>query len=635
MNMKPLQRILSIVIAAIMLCSVFATTAAAATKCACGHSPVIMISGFGATVLAQKQEDGTLKREFPPETKEILKLLGINSGDLVNGIVKLLAKQGTDAIEKPLREIITSILEPLRMNDDGTSYYDIVPILSSAEDTSLEAFTKNDQLDLVPYTGSEFLDMEVIGDKIGDDHVFNFLYDWRLSHVEAAAQLHDYIKQVCELTGHDKVSVYSISQGSLLLGTYMYEYPEDNYIDRAIFDTPLLAGSNLVSDLYTDEPLKLNFDITLDILRAILHTETDLSFIMDIIPADGANSVADYGLKSMILPMVINIPSFWEMCAPDQYEYIKNLRLDPVRNAELIKKVEKTRNGFMSHISETLYAQQEKGVSISIKACSGVPLASGTYDNSDGIVNMKYSCGATCAPLGETFDSDYKQAVNTGKNNISPDRTVDLSTGYMPERTWVVSRHYHGQAEWDPRTYDLLMELLLTDNIKDAYSHIEYPQFMESLAPTSDIVILFKSTNSSFLPTMGKYLFSCNCVMIKNLSKQDKIEVTSITTKDGTLRFNLTGPMILEPGETKQISFTGKVPSEDSYDTATVTYRRMTLTGKETTRSFGYTIAHNYSGVTKADLMPAYIVTAIQLANDMAEMLGRVNAVISFINGLL
>lgn len=73
--------------------------------------------------------------------------------------------------------------------------------------------------------------MEVIGDEIGDDHVFNFLYDWRLSHADVAAQLHDYLAEVCALTGHDKVSVYSISQGSLLLGTYMYEYPNDNYID--------------------------------------------------------------------------------------------------------------------------------------------------------------------------------------------------------------------------------------------------------------------------------------------------------------------------------------------------------------------------------------------------------------------
>ena len=62
--------------------------------------------------------------------------------------------EGHGGIEKPLRDIITSIVEPLRMNDDGTSYYDIVPILSGAKNTSLEAFTKNDQLDLVPYTGS-------------------------------------------------------------------------------------------------------------------------------------------------------------------------------------------------------------------------------------------------------------------------------------------------------------------------------------------------------------------------------------------------------------------------------------------------------------------------------------------------
>lgn len=149
MKKNPFKRILCIVIAAVMLCSVFASTAAAATKCACGHSPVVMISGFGATILSEKQEDGSLKRVFPPDTKEILKLLGGNAPDLITGIIELLAQKGTDGIEKPMREIITSIVEPLRMNDDGTSYYDIVPILSNAKDTSLEAFTKNDQLDCI------------------------------------------------------------------------------------------------------------------------------------------------------------------------------------------------------------------------------------------------------------------------------------------------------------------------------------------------------------------------------------------------------------------------------------------------------------------------------------------------------
>ena len=68
MKKNPFKRILCIVIAAVMLCSVFASTAAAATKCACGHSPVVMISGFGATILSEKQEDGSLKRVFPPDT---------------------------------------------------------------------------------------------------------------------------------------------------------------------------------------------------------------------------------------------------------------------------------------------------------------------------------------------------------------------------------------------------------------------------------------------------------------------------------------------------------------------------------------------------------------------------------------
>lgn len=627
------KRTLCIIVAAVMLCSVFASTAAAASRCRCGHSPVIMVSGFGATVLAEKQEDGSLKKVFPPDMSKILSLLGANAGDLLGGIANLIGIYENGNIEKPLREIVTSIVEPLRMNPDGSSYYDIVPIISGAQNTSLEAFTKNDQLDLVPYTGSEFLDMEVIGDEIGDDHVFNFLYDWRLSHVEVAAQFRDYIKEVLAITGHDKVSVYSISQGSLVVGAYMYEYPDDNYIDRAVFDTPLLEGSDLITDLYSVDPLSLNFDTALEIVGNIFHTEADLSFIMDIIPEDGANWVADYGLKSMIIPTVIYIPSFWEMCSPESYEALKAHYLDEEENAELIAKIEYMRNGFMSHVSQTFRAQQAKGVDISIKSCSGSPLASGTEDNSDGIVNLKYSCGATCAPLGETFDSSYVQAVDTGKNNISPDRTIDLSTGYLPERTWIVNRHYHGQAEWDPRTYDLLMELLLTDNIKDAYSHFEYPQFMESEAPTSDVIVLFKCTNSSFLPTLSKHLFKGNSVIIKNLSNEDRISISSVSCAGSSLKFNAVYPIVLEPGQSIEVSFTGSVPAEDIYDSIDISYRRVSLTADEKTRSFGFTITHDYSGIAKTDLTPAYLITAIQIANQTAKIIAQISAVIGTIKG--
>ena len=204
----------------------------------------------------------------------------------------------------------------------------------------------------------------------------------------------------------------------------------------------------------------------------------------------------------------------------------------------------------------------------------------------------------------------------------------------MPERTWVVDRHYHGQAEWDPRTYSLLMDLLLTDNIKDAYSHIEYPQFMESLSPTSDVVVLFKSTNSSFLPTLSKHLFSCNSVMVKNLSKKDKIKISSITSENGTLNFALPYPIVLEAGESAEIAFTGKVPATESYDKITVAYKRMTVTGKDATRDFGFTVTRSYSGVTKIDLTPAYIITAIRIAHDIRDILARIDAIFSFINGI-
>ena len=105
--------------------------------------------------------------------------------------------------------------------------------------------------------------------------------------------------------------------------------------------------------------------------------------------------------------------------------------------------------------------------------------------------------------------------------------------------------------------------------------------------------------------------------MVKNLSKKDKIKISSITSENGTLNFALPYPIVLEAGESAEIAFTGKVPATESYDKITVAYKRMTVTGKDATRDFGFTVTRNYSGVTKIDLTPAYIITAIRIAHDI------------------
>ena len=45
-------------------------------------------------------------------------------------------------------------------------------------------------------------------------------------------------------------------------------------------------------------------------------------------------------------------------------------------------------------------------------------------------------------------------------------------------------------------------------------------------------------------------------------------------------------------------------------------------------------MTRNYSGITKADLTTAYIITAIRIAHDIRDIIARIDAIFSFINGI-
>lgn len=592
---KFFKRCLSAVLVLVMLFSAVSAAAAQSDDCVCGHSPVVMISGFGATTLALDGE-----QVFPPSTDTILDLLGKYGFDIGTGLVEFLATKDIDNMGNALIALVNEIIEPIRMNEDGTPFYDAKPIVEGAANTSLAAFKANDMLDLVPYTGSDFLDMQMIADEIGDDHVFNFTYDWRKSNTVVADELLSYIEDVRELTGHDKVSVYSISQGSLLMGEFLYKYADKGYIDNVVFDTPLLGGSNFVSDIFDSDNLYLDFAGILDLLGCILHTELRLGDLAAKLPRDTLDFIVHVGAKQVVFPVCIYAPAFWEMLAPGETDRFAEMFLDPEKSGPMLSQIKEVQNGFMSNVSETLRKAESCGASVSIKACVGFPMFTGSLNDSDGIVNTIYSTGAAVAPYGETFPADYVQAVPDAPYSISPDRTIDLSCGYMPERTWVVDRLYHGQVEWDRNSIKLVMKLLLTDEIKDAYSSAEFPQFMESCAPTTDLALSFDASSSGFIPCSdGTPLLAT--ATLKNVSEKNTIIVKGITTS-GAVTFKDAMPVVLKKGESVTLNFGLSASSLPAFDTVTITYSDANKLTKTREISFGVTALENYGGVVRSSV---------------------------------
>lgn len=567
--------------------------------------PVVYVSGFGATTLAFENADGTMEAAFPPSIDKILEYVLDNIGNILWGIVSVLIFSNTDPLAASLSPLVLEMVDSIALNPDGTSKHEnVVPIVEGAENTSLKAFKDNDMLSYVPYTGSQFLDMECVGDIIGDDKVFNFTYDWRKPHVDVAEDFREYIEDVLELTGAEKVNVYSISQGSLIVGAYLYEHAEDGYLNNIFFDTPALEGTDLVSRVFGIEDITLNINPLAPLLSQILHTEFDISGILSILPMDFINFAFDWGRRTLILPGVICGTAFWDMLPTSRLTELQEYWLDPVENAQVIAKTNELHYGFMANIRETFDKAEANGAKITIKSGSGIEMIIGNEDNSDGIVNLKYSCGATCAPLGQKFADSYVQA-KSGVYSISPDRTIDLSTAYYPERTWVIVNNVHGQAEWDTRSLDFIMTQLMTEGVEDAYSSYEFPQFMESMAPNDKLLFSFTSTNSSFLAYNNETGLFIGDAKITNISKEDTLTITDLSSTYPNLNFVMKSKSVkLAPGESIEFDILvapgDKNITELSFATVTIEYKTGLL-GKAKTADFGITMidANEYAGVIK------------------------------------
>ena len=560
-------------------------------------TPVVMVSGFGATALAMDGE-----AVFPPSGDKILEAIGLDDSlTLEKALSELEIWMQDKGYVVQLSAIVERIIETIRVNDDGTSTYDVKPIISGAENTSLADFKEQDMLKYVPYTGSEFLDMESIAERIGDENVFNFMYDWRTDYNVVADEFKEYIDDVLELTGAEKVSVYSISQGSLVVGQYLYKYADLEQTDKVVFDTPVLGGSTFVSDLLSEGGVTLNYPVILDLLSDILHVEFKLSEIEKLVTfleGEWIGGAINIG-KEILVPPMKGCIAFWQMIPVADFDEHAEMLLDDEANAQVINAVKNFHGGFMGNITETFEKATEHGATVSIKACTGFDLVTPSDEYSDSIVDTKYSTGAICAPYGETIPEEYKQAVDNGKNSISPDRTIDLSAGYWPHRTWVVDGLFHGQVEWCPRSLELVETLLFTDDIKDAYSSYEFPQFMQSESPTSDLSIRFINTNSNFLLLEdGREEYT---MILKNVSKEKTFVINSVECDNGAVMPEYSFKKMLLPGESLNVVVTAK---EAKSGRINVSYSETKNVFKSAEKSFGITVLESYSGATAEDSMP-------------------------------
>lgn len=348
----------------------------------------------------------------------------------------------------------------------------------------------------------------------------HFYYDWRLSPMEVADQMDAFIERVIRTTEKDGVNIHCRCMGSNFAMTYIAKS------HRGLYDHPfrvknvMLNTSGLAGYLTFEALVSGSIVLTPDVIdRFVYDFVNDGTLIEDPVVASLAVSIvslANYakilGLGTDFVADIFNkiapelMPrlalscygaylSYWSMVSDKYFDKAKATVFNtPELQQEYKGFIEKidSYHSFMADTDETtgrpiyenlLLDLDANEIGIAVVAKYGapcVPLFEGSELTGDvrGTVTG-FSFGATGTNIGTVFSDEHLAlAKEAGTDKyISPDLTVDASTGMFPDTTWFIKNIKHDQF---PATFNTLFEkFCASDGQMTVWDDPNYPQYFD------------------------------------------------------------------------------------------------------------------------------------------------------------
>lgn len=301
-----------------------------------------------------------------------------------------------------------------------------------------------------------------------------FDWDWRSDPFVAAAKLNDFINYVIDKSGCSKVALASHSLGSVVILTYLDVYGNDK-ITGIVYDSPAIDGVNYLGEFLVGN-FETDGEALMSIVKTIFGASEDREFvesIMDVFSLAGIhdelsillNSVFDDLMpvifRDTLVPLFACWPSIWAMVPEEDtkaaMDYIFTKYLTDEASAALKSTVEKY-NEVKSERYQTLAEFDKDGrfAVISRYGYASLPIMDRWAETGDTVIDTNSSSlGATTALMGEVLDDAYLAGKDAAY--ISPDKTVDASTCFVPEKTWFIKNLQHSYTNMTSPLYSSLL----------------------------------------------------------------------------------------------------------------------------------------------------------------------------------
>lgn len=450
------QKILSILLSAVLLFSVFLPAVSAQVK----ESLVqIDMRGFMSYTIYEDKNDPDSAPAFPPSASKITQTVK----KLIPAMTSLAFSGDWNKFGDALIPAVNELMFPLGYGNDGEEIYGTGVHFSYP---TYEELTKDLRTD--------------------------FIYDWRADPFRSAEQLNDFVNYITDELGFDKVCIECHSYGGIVLLTYLSHYGTEKVhsccfnasaVYGAAFAGELLKGDVNIADDALTEFLKglfshSDYELLLNALADAMKEAGLTGFVADFVN-DIFTNLSAVIWKNSIVPIFGNWPSIWALC-PDEdidgaFDFIFGhvYANDGADHSGLRQKIERFNTEIRSVREEKLNIINDTTNMYVIGRYGyyGVPLGTIWLANTDTVLNTEAeSFGATCKSMSQ------EDIFNTADRFVSPNGAIDASTCLFPEQTWFIRNCKHTQK--DDSINEFASALLHYDGQATIDTMKQYPQYL-------------------------------------------------------------------------------------------------------------------------------------------------------------
>ncbi len=477
MKQVSLKKVVSLLLAVILAAMLVVPTFAASGKAAA--NPILIVTGFSQYPLVDH------------DTGE--KVFGVPTENIVNAVVEVLPALATllasgktqadyDALCDAALPVINTLFDPIACNPDGSVKHTNVGLGYQYPESFAEYGENSEAYE------NQFSNALVQGavDAVGADKVYVYGLDWRLSPLEIADELQEWVLHIKEKTGCDKVSVAGISMGGVMLSTYIAKYGTE-HISHITMISSAFTGLEYIGALFTGgidiDPQgvynmltqAIGKDTLSNILGATGILEQALPLVDDLIAHCG-----DRIFTECLIPAFGYTPGIWSFVPANYYASAKAYMFHLMDASDADKAALEAKLDayytIQANAEQTLKAAKAKGVRVAIVSNYNFqmpPISTASALTGDQTIETVHTSGyATCADFGKTLPDSV-----SGKY-VSPDQVIDASTCYLPNETWFIKNMKHVGFSNAQNQCAFYAWLMTADKQVTVHSNADYPQFL-------------------------------------------------------------------------------------------------------------------------------------------------------------